>query len=79
MEIGVWRGGTGCLMAKRVAPDQTVFLCDTFAGVVGVTDKDPSYSDAEHADTSQQIVTALAAQLAFFYQSSTRCFDRLGQ
>jgi O-methyltransferase len=40
-----------------------VFLCDTFAGVVGVTDKDPSYIDGEHADTSQQIITALAAQL----------------
>ena len=66
LEIGVWRGGTGCLMAKKVksvAPDRTVFLCDTFAGVVGVTDQDPSYSDGEHADTSQQIVTALAAQL----------------
>jgi hypothetical protein len=66
LEIGVWRGGTGCLMAKKlksVAPDRTVFCCDTFAGVVGVTDKDPSYSDGEHADTSQQIVTALAAHM----------------
>jgi O-methyltransferase len=63
LEIGVWRGGTGCLIAKRlqtIAPQKTVYLCDTFTGVVGVTSNDPSYSDGEHSDTSEQIVKDLA-------------------
>src|SRR6266536_2789475 len=48
IEIGVWRGGTGCIMAKareNVARESTVFLCDTFTGVVGATEQDPLYSD----------------------------------
>ncbi len=66
LEVGVWRGGTGCLMAQRaqtVAPDRSVFLCDTFRGVVGASDKDPSYVGGEHADTTEEIVTALAARM----------------
>jgi O-methyltransferase len=66
LEIGVWRGGTGCLMARKLqieAPDRFVFLCDTFTGVVGTTDNDPSYSDGEHADASEQIVLDLAAEM----------------
>src|SRR5271155_426728 len=37
LEVGVWRGGTGALLAARardVAPSAQVFLCDTFEGVV---------------------------------------------
>jgi O-methyltransferase len=33
IEIGVWRGGTGALIAHKVqtvAPDRVVYLCDTF-------------------------------------------------
>lgn len=66
LEIGVWRGGTGCLIAKRLqssAPGKTVYLCDTFAGIVGVTEKDPHYRDGEHSDTSQQIVIDLATRM----------------
>jgi O-methyltransferase len=66
LEIGVWRGGTGCLLAKRLqstAPKKKIYLCDTFTGVVGVTDKDPSYKNGEHSDTSDRIVTALAERM----------------
>ena len=66
LEVGVWRGGTGCLMAARAkalrAP-ATVYLCDTFKGVVKAGDKDPGYKGGEHADTSADMVGALAARL----------------
>jgi cephalosporin hydroxylase len=38
IEVGVWRGGTGALIAKQAKNcgiEEKVFLCDTFAGVVG--------------------------------------------
>jgi O-methyltransferase len=66
IEIGVWRGGTGCIMAKarkNVSSESTIFLCDTFTGIVGVTEKDPLYSDGEHADTSDRIVQSLLDRL----------------
>lgn len=62
IEIGVWRGGTGALIAKQ-AKDcgiiDTVFLCDTFTGIVKATSRDSSYKGGEHADTSCQIVEDL--------------------
>jgi O-methyltransferase len=67
VEIGVWRGGTGCVMAKArqiAAPESSTFLCDTFTGVVGSTSRDPLYSDGEHADTSEEIVEGLLARLS---------------
>jgi len=66
IEIGVWRGGTGALIAKKanlcgiMAP---VYLCDTFTGVVKAGDQDPFYKGGEHDDTSGQIVESLLAGL----------------
>jgi O-methyltransferase len=63
LEVGVWRGGTGVLMAKRaerVAPSAAVYLADTFEGVAKATSADPWYKGGEHADTSPEIVQALA-------------------
>jgi O-methyltransferase len=66
LEVGVWRGGTGGLMAKRsmlsgsAAP---VFLCDTFRGVVKAGGADAVYRGGEHANTSPQIVEALLQTL----------------
>ena len=62
IEIGVWRGGTGALMAKQAANcgiSNPVFLCDTFTGVVKAGTEDPHYKDNEHANTSRQIVEEL--------------------
>ena len=38
----------------------TVFLCDTFSGVVKASEKDNTYVGGEHADTSVDIVKNLA-------------------
>jgi O-methyltransferase len=67
IEVGVWRGGTGALIAKKCRPagiDDTVFLCDTFHGVVKAGSHDTAYQGGEHADTSKAAVEALCAQLA---------------
>ncbi len=66
LEVGVWRGGTGALIAKRAllsGISNTVYLCDTFEGVVKASDNDPLYAGGEHADTSQEVVDALLKDL----------------
>ena len=57
LEVGVWRGGTGALLAK--ATGKVVFLADTFTGVVKAGNKDTRYKGGEHSDTSVDIVIAL--------------------
>src|SRR5215469_17082322 len=61
LEVGVWRGGTGCLMA-HASPGKTVYLADTFEGVVNAGDQDTRYAGGEHADTSEEIVRALLSE-----------------
>jgi len=66
LEVGVWRGGTGALIARRAqlsGINATVYLCDTFAGVVKASDKDPVYVGGEHADASVRHVNALLQDL----------------
>jgi O-methyltransferase len=66
IEVGVWRGGTGALIAhraNRAGISAPVYLCDTFAGVVKVSDRDPYYSGGEHADTSREHVARLLNHL----------------
>jgi O-methyltransferase len=64
LEIGVWRGGTGCLLAARgKAGGSTAFLCDTFTGVVKAGGQDSGYVGGEHADTSRAVVVELAARM----------------
>jgi O-methyltransferase len=65
LEVGVWRGGTGILMARRlgeVDPDARVLMADTFSGVAKAGAEDPWYRGGEHADTSPELVQALAAR-----------------
>jgi O-methyltransferase len=55
LEVGVWRGGSGCLMAVQAmlqGSRSKVYLADTFSGVVKAGENDPSYKGGEHADTS---------------------------
>ncbi len=66
IEIGVWRGSTGALIAKKArlcGIKDPVYLCDTFKGVVKASEKDPLYKGGEHADTSRQIVEELVTTL----------------
>lgn len=58
VEVGVWRGGTGCLLALA-APQKAVYLADTFAGVVNASAHDTRYAGGEHADTSEDVVQGL--------------------
>jgi O-methyltransferase len=62
LEVGVWRGGTGCLMAlrlQRLDGDRKVYLCDTFTGVVKAGENDPLYKNGAHRDASKEIVQDL--------------------
>jgi len=66
LEVGVWRGGTGAVLAaaaRRWKPEARVWLCDTFSGVVKAGDLDPVYRGGEHADTSPEIVASLMGGL----------------
>ncbi len=67
LEVGVWRGGTGAVLAaaaQRWKPDVKVWLCDTFTGVVKAGPADSAYRGGEHADTSQEMVASLMSGLA---------------
>jgi O-methyltransferase len=66
IEIGVWRGGTGGLIAARCAElalNSQVYLCDTFKGVVKAGGGDGVYGGGEHSDTSIPIVSDLMRKL----------------
>jgi O-methyltransferase len=66
IEVGVWRGGTGALMAKRLVlsgSTKPIYLCDTFTGVVKAGAQDSVYKGGEHADTSAAVVTGLLKEL----------------
>jgi O-methyltransferase len=62
LEVGVWRGGTGAIIAQqaqRCGILNPVYLCDTFTGVVKAGRRDSDYRGGEHADTSPRIAEDL--------------------
>jgi O-methyltransferase len=66
IEIGVWRGGTGALIARRcqlAGIEDPVHLCDTFKGVVKSGAQDVVYVGGEHADTDRETVSELVRSL----------------
>jgi O-methyltransferase len=66
IEVGVWRGGSGALIAtaaRRAGIADPLYLCDTFEGVPKAGDRDPDYRGGEHADTSQAVVERLLSRL----------------
>ena len=66
IEVGVWKGGSGCLMAHRAqleGVDAAIYLCDTFCGVVKAGAKDNKYLGGEFSDTNEAIVQGLASSL----------------
>jgi len=66
VEVGVWRGGSGCVLAQRASLsglDATVYLCDTFAGVVKASERDAVFRGGELSGTTPEHVEALMASL----------------
>jgi O-methyltransferase len=66
IEVGTWKGGSGCLIASRFAKenvDVTSYLCDTFDGVAKAGEKDTFYKNGEHANSCVEEVEALAETL----------------
>jgi len=61
VEIGVWKGGTGSILAKANQQFQNseTYLIDTFTGVVKASEKDTLYKGGEHSDTSFEFVKDL--------------------
>lgn len=57
LEVGTWRGGTAGIFTTCL-PKKTIFLADTFAGVVKSSDWE-HYKDKAHDDTSEKIVRDL--------------------
>jgi O-methyltransferase len=62
LEVGVWRGGTGAIIASR-APNKIVYLADTFGGVPKAGERDPHYGGGEHSETSVEAVEELLGTL----------------
>lgn len=59
IEVGVWRGGTAAVIAKKLSTLQAnvdFYLADTFQGVQKSSEKDTFYFNGEHKDTSKEIV-----------------------
>jgi O-methyltransferase len=66
LEVGVWRGGSGALMAARARElgiEDAICLCDTWTGVVKSGAVDIYYRDGKHDDTSKATVEALVHRL----------------
>ena len=61
IEVGVWKGGTGCLLAS--ATTKPILLCDTFHGVVKTGPHDTCYKGGEHSDATEEAVRGLVTQL----------------
>jgi O-methyltransferase len=62
IEIGVWRGGTAGIIAKKLllsGAENKFYIADTFSGVVKASEEDKYYSGGEHKDTSEEIVKKL--------------------
>lgn len=57
LEVGTWRGGTAGILTT-LNPNKTVYLADTFEGVVKSSEWE-HYTDRAHDDTSEEIVRNL--------------------
>lgn len=65
LEVGVWRGGTGAILAEAAkSSGKKVYLADTFAGVVKAGENDTAYKGGEHSDTSLALVAELMSSLS---------------
>lgn len=60
LEVGTWRGGTAGIIASQL-PDRTLYVADTFTGVVKSSPWE-HYQDGAHSDTSVESVQAFLTQ-----------------
>lgn len=63
IEVGVWAGGSGVLIAKRanmLGITDTTYLADTFEGVVKAGGKDSLYINGEHKIGSDSVKGLMA-------------------
>lgn len=66
IEVGVWKGGSGCIIGKKMQNegiDATLHLCDTFEGVVKATNLDNKYTGGEFSDTDPVLVKNLVEKI----------------
>ena len=66
LEVGVWRGGTGALIAGAVEEakiNAKIYLADTFEGIVKCSEYDDVYVGGELADTSEETVNKLLCEM----------------
>src|SRR5947209_736459 len=66
MEVGVRRGGTGCLIAKKcqlAGVAATVYRCDNFEGLVKADECDTHWADGDLSDASELAVASLAKRM----------------
>lgn len=66
LEVGVWRGGSGSLMAskaKMLGIECNVYLCDTYEGIVKASTKDNTYKGGELSNTSVDYVERITKKL----------------
>ena len=66
IEVGTWKGGSGALIAKKAKIaniKDTVYLCDTFKGIVKAGINDSFYKGGEHSDASEKTVKQIIDEL----------------
>jgi O-methyltransferase len=66
IEVGVWKGGSGLLMAQRALPTdppKVTFLADTWRGVVKSGARDTEYADGMFGDARITDVKALQRKM----------------
>ncbi len=62
LEVGVWRGGSGLIIAEAIKHFKIasqLYLADTFEGVAKAGSLDNAYVGGEHSDTSEALVRGL--------------------
>lgn len=66
VEVGTYRGGMGCLMAKKARDegiDSNIYLCDTFEGIVKSGHRDSYFTDGQLSGSSPEQVENLSKNL----------------
>lgn len=68
MEVGIFKGGSACVISTALANSCNIYLCDTFRGVVKAEyEADPCYKGGEHSFNDKnhilQLITSQAGTI----------------